>query len=211
MTTPVPHLQVVSPSPSEASAGPRQTARSDDELMLLARGGLPDAFDELVRRHQVRVLRVAARRLARRELAADVAQNAFLDVYRALPRYQPQGRFQAYLFRAVVNQCRMTERAARSEGRFRAPLSPAALDGAAQPVSAPDSSAEARILARERERDLERAVGRLSEKLRDVISLRYAGELGYDEIAETLGLPVGTVKRRLFDAVEKLRQILEKP
>lgn len=105
----------------------------------------------------------------------------------------------------------MAERAARSEGRFRARVSPAGLEVAAQPASGPDSSAEARILARERDRDLERAVGRLSEKLRDVISLRYAGELGYDEIAETLGLPVGTVKRRLFDAVEKLRQILETP
>ena len=78
-------------------------------------------------------------------------------------------------------------------------------------MAQPDSSAEARILARERERDLERAVARLSEKLRDVISLRYAGDLGFYEIADTLGLSVGTVKRRLFDAVEKLRQILEEP
>jgi len=212
MTKSAPHLQVVSPLPPTGAAGADdQPMRSDDDLMLLARGGMMDAFDELVRRHQGRVLRVAARRLARRELAPDVAQNAFLDLYRALPRYQPRGRFEAYLFRAVVNQCRMAERAARSEGRLRAPLAAAAAEVEAAQVSQPDTSAEARILARERERDLERAVARLSEKLRDVVSLRYAGGLGYEEIAETLGLPVGTVKRRLFDAVEKLRQILEEP
>lgn len=178
--------------------------------MLLARGGMMEAFDELVRRYQARVLRVAARRLARRELAPDVVQNAFVDLYRSLPRYQPRGRFQAYLFRAVVNQCRMAERAARSEGRYRVPLNNTA-ESTFSDVPAGDGSAEARILARERERELEQAVARLSEKLRDVISLRYAGGLGYDEIAETLGLPLGTVKRRLFDGVEKLRQILEDP
>jgi RNA polymerase sigma-70 factor (ECF subfamily) len=208
-----PHLQVVSSSrsPSTSEAAASLALRSDDELMLLARGGMVTAFDELVRRHQGRVLRVAARRLARRELAPDVAQNAFLDLYRALPRYEPRGRFEAYLFRAVVNQCRMTERSARREGRLRAPLLSAGAEIEAQPVSAPDTSAEARILARERERDLERAVARLSPKLKDVVSLRYAGGLGYDQIAETLGIPVGTVKRRVFDAVEKLRNMLEEP
>src|SRR5947208_14184020 len=113
MTKSAPHLQVVStvPPPAGVRGVDGQPTRSDDDLMLLARGGMMDAFDELVRRHQGRVLRVAARRLARRELAPDVAQNAFLDLYRALPRYQPRGRFEAYLFRAVVNQCRMAERA----------------------------------------------------------------------------------------------------
>lgn len=207
----VPHLELVPPLPATAEGGASTSARTDDELMLLARGGMVSAFDELVRRHQARVLRVAARRLARRELAADVAQNAFLDLYRALPRYEPRGRFEAYLFRAVVNQCRMTERSARREGRWQASLPAAMTAVEAQQVSAPDVSAEARILARERERDLERAVAHLSDKLKDVVSLRYAGGLGYDQIAETLNLPVGTVKRRLFDAVEKLRQMLEEP
>ncbi len=58
---------------------------------------------------------------------------------------------------------------------------------------------------------LERAVARLSPRLRDVVSLRYAASLGYSEIAETLAIPVGTVKRRLFDAVEKLRRLMEEP
>ena len=186
--------------------------RSDDELMLLARGGIMEAFDELVRRHQGRVLRVAARRLADREMAPDIAQCAFLDLYRALPRYQARGRFEAYLFRAVLNQCRMAERAARTERRHRLrPVGSVDPDAAAREVATLDSSAETKVLERERDRDLERAVARLSHRLRDVISLRYAAALGYNEIAETLGIPVGTVKRRVFDAVEKLRQFMEEP
>ena len=69
----------------------KAASRSDDELMLLARGGIMEAFDELVRRHQVRVLRVAARRLADREMAPDIAQCAFLDLYLAVAR-PPRGQ-----------------------------------------------------------------------------------------------------------------------
>ncbi len=210
----VPHLQIAAPGQPAGPAGAvdELPPRSDDELMLLARGGIVEAFDELVRRHQVRVLRVAARRLADREMAPDIAQCAFLDLYRALPRYQARGRFGAYLFRAVLNQCRMAERAARTERRHRLrPAGPVDPDREARQVPALDSSAETRVLERERDRDLERAVGRLSPRLRDVISLRYAASLGYNEIAETLAIPVGTVKRRLFDAVEKLRRLMEEP
>jgi len=174
--------------------------RDDDDLMLLARGGAPGAFAALVHRHQARVLRVAARELNRSLLtAADVVQNTFLEVYRTLPRYQPRGQFRAYLFRVLLNQCRMAHRAARIEARHR----PVAETPAAV---APH---ESEVLARERERDTEAAVARLSAKLRDVVLLRYTGELSYHEIAAALGIPVGTVKRRLFDAIKKLRELME--
>src|SRR5687768_4547832 len=95
--------------------------RSDDELMLLARGGMRDAFETIVARHQAQALRVAARRLGQSSLAADVAQAAFLDLFRALPRYQARGCFSAYMYRALLNRCRAAERAARSERRFTLP------------------------------------------------------------------------------------------
>jgi RNA polymerase sigma-70 factor (ECF subfamily) len=60
-------------------------------------------------------------------------------------------------------------------------------------------------------REVEAALGRLSEKLRAVVVLRHSAGLSYDEIAETLDLPLGTVKRRLFDAMEKMRRMLEEP
>jgi RNA polymerase sigma-70 factor, ECF subfamily len=185
------------PSAEPGSEAVPLVSRSDDELMLLARGGARGAFDTLVRRHQTRVLHVAARRLGGSAAAADAAQNAFLEIYRALPRYQARGIFAAYLYKVLLNQCRATARSRRFEGQLDAPL----------PEATP--SAEGEILARERQRDVDAAVGRLGDKLRDVVLLRYGAGLAYEEIAASLGVPIGTVKRRLFDAMERLRQSLE--
>lgn len=176
--------------------------RDDDELMLLVGGGHRAAFDELVRRHRRRLLGVATRYVKSAGLAHDVTQNTFLEVFRAAPRYQPRGSFTSFLYRALLNQCRMVHRAALSEDRF---LTTAAteLGGQVGPTT------EERILARERERRVQRAIDRLSEKLRVVVVLRYTGGLSYQEIAEVVDIPLGTTKRRLFDALEKLRTILQ--
>jgi RNA polymerase sigma factor (sigma-70 family) len=188
--------------PPDGDALPVADTRSDDDLMLLARANVPKAFSALVTRHQQRALRVAGRQLGPSAMsaAADVVQNTFIDIYRALARYQPRGQFGAYLFHILVNQCRMAQRAARREARHRQRCDPA------MPAAPPHESA---VLARERERDTEAALARLGAKLRDVVVLRYTGELSYDEIAAALDIPMGTVKRRLFDAMKKLRELME--
>jgi RNA polymerase sigma-70 factor (ECF subfamily) len=170
----------------------------DDALMLLARGGVSAAFDELLRRHQARVLKVASKQLGELALARDIAQETFLEIYRALPRYQARGRFTAYLYQVLLNRCRMAMRQRRSERAAFAAVAPT------EAKVAPDS--EERILARERRREVERALHGLSEKLRSVVVLRFGAELSYDDIAATLDIPIGTVKRRLFDGLEKLRR-----
>jgi len=182
-------------TPSDESAG--LEARSDDELMLLARGGLDHAFSVLIRRHQARTLRLAVRYLGRDSLAADVAQDTFVELFRALPNYQAQGKFSSYLYRVLLNRCHMAWRSAHAEQR--------ALEFAAQGVTDVD---EVELLLREWRRDMSIALGGLSEKLRSVVLLRYSAGLSYDEIAETLRIPSGTVKRRLFDALLKLRDQL---
>ena len=169
-------------------------ARSDDDLILLARGGVDLAFDTLVRRYQAAVLRVAARYVGTPALAPDVAQNAFLEIYRALPRYQPLGRFNAYLYRVVLNQCRMAYRSARIEAQALGRIADEAAQGTGAEVEGSLGSSG----------DVDRAVAGLSEKLRSAIMLRYIAELDYAEIAETLDIPVGTAKRRVFDALKVL-------
>lgn len=185
-------------------AGPAEVARearSDDELMLLARGGQRDAFDTLVRRHQARALNVASKLLGSPSLARDAAQAAFVELFRAVPGYRPRGSFSAYLSRVVLNQCRM---AARQRGTERRHLEALAVEPRAA-VVAPDEQ----LLARERQRDVQRALSGLSERLRTVVVLRFAGELSLAEVAEVLELPVGTVKSRLFAGLSKLRESLE--
>jgi RNA polymerase sigma-70 factor (ECF subfamily) len=177
----------------------------DDELMRLVRGGRSAAFDELVRRHQRRVLGIAARYVRGAAAARDVAQGTFLELYRAVPGYEARGSFTSFLFRIALNQCRMARRAGRSDDRR---LAGAACESIAP--AGPTTSEEA-ILRRERDRDVQRALDRLSEKLRAVVVLRYGGDLPYHEIAEVLGVPLGTVKRRLFDALAELRALLGEP
>jgi RNA polymerase sigma-70 factor (ECF subfamily) len=174
----------------------------DDELLLLARGGKSAAFDEIVRRHQTRALRIASKYLGQTALAKDVTQNAFIEVYRALPRYKPVGRFQAYLYRVLLNQCRMSRRSSRLDERTSKRY-------AGDPRPDPEQP-EGQILAQERRREVEHALEQLSTKLRVVLVLRFGGDLSYREIAEVLDLPLGTVKRRIFDALERLRRTMER-
>lgn len=187
----------VAPRSAEGEGEAALTELSDDELMLLARSGTSEAFDTLVRRHQAKVLRVAFRYLGEASLAADAAQNAFVAVYRGLPQYRACGKFTAFLYRVLLNQCRMVRRSAATESRVLIEL---------WSREEPESRA---LPPHEQRRDVEAAVRELSPKLRDVVLLRFGADLGHDEIAETLDIPVGTAKRRLFVAMAKLRQTLE--
>lgn len=197
------HPPVSSGAAAEVPLAVPLAERGDDELMLLARGGAAGAFDALVRRHQGKVLRIAAKYVGSTAAATDIAQNTFLEVYRALPRYRARGKFSSYLYRLVLNQCRMAHRAsARHAERMRelALVAPEEVQG---------QSADS-ILAREQRREVESALGALSDRLREVIVLRFASELSLQEISDVLDIPVGTVKSRLFTGLAKLRQHLER-
>jgi RNA polymerase sigma-70 factor (ECF subfamily) len=168
--------------------------REDDALMALARGGNREAFEQLVVRHQRAVLRIAAKYLGDVSAAKDACQTAFLEIFRDLAQYRPQGRFPHYLRRVVLNQCHQAAR----RGRMieRAPLDPVAIS-----PTQPDEA----ILAEERRRLIDAELAKLSDKLRDVVVLRYAGEHSLEEIAAILELPLGTVKSRLFAAMTALK------
>jgi RNA polymerase sigma-70 factor (ECF subfamily) len=174
---------------------------ADDELMLLARGGVDEAFDVLVRRHQIGVLKVAAKLLGSVELAKDAAQRTFFEVYRFLSQYRARGKYKRFMFQVLMNQCRMVGREAQRDKRILERV-------AAEPVASGDLP-DAHILARERRLELERLLMKLSKKLRVVLVLRYSGELSYQEIGEVLELPLGTVKSRLFSGLEKLRRLMK--
>lgn len=185
-------------APVPAIAAHPLTTCSDDELMHLTGGGSRAAFDVLVRRHQARVLRLATRYLGELSLAKDVVQSAFLELFRGRERYQARGQFVPYLCRIVVNQCRMVRRSRRVQLRLLSD----------DQAGVHDLDRES-VLSREHGRDLQRALSLLSEKLRVVIVLRYVADLDLAEIAQVVGIPLGSVKRRLFDAVAKLRELLQ--
>lgn len=175
--------------------------RTDDELMLLARAGGRTAFDTLIRRHQRSVLGLAKKFLGDAWLAEDAAQAAFLDLHHGVTRYEARGQFKAYLARIVINKCKMARRSAVSCRRTVERLE-------AVPPE-PHRSLTDAVLRREQRQSVEKALLKLSKRLRMVVVLRYVNGFSYQEIADTLELPLGTVKSRLAAGMTKLRRHLE--
>lgn len=182
-------------------SSPPLSARSDDELMLLCRGGQRAAFAELFRRHQDVALRVAYRSTGDVTAAQDVVQDAFVNLYNARERYQAQGKFVGYLCRIITNEARMLHRKRGTAKKGALTLRASDAPGAAPP---PDDT----ILNNERQRDLSRALETLSDKIRPVLALRYGAEFSTQEIADSLEIPVGTVKSRLFHGLAQLKSAL---
>jgi RNA polymerase sigma factor (sigma-70 family) len=172
----------------ERARGPRAGAPSK----LAPRGHA--ALETLVREHRAWALRVARRRLHDPSGATDIVQQAFLRVLEALPRYEERGAFAAYLYTVLRNLCRMDNRSLGARARLA------------------DALRQHREAEPRRDRDgslgLERLLEQLSERLRQVVVLRYFAGLDQGEIATRLGVPVGTVRRRHFDAMTKLFALL---
>lgn len=172
----------------------------DDELILMARGGVEEAFDALVRRHQAVVHRVASRALGQNLLADDAVQNTFLAIYSHIHNYQPRGRFRQFMFQILINQCRLIMRSARRDKRLIERLSEL-------PVSK-SSTPDDEVLEKEKSKDVDRALSRLDYRLRIILVLRFATDLSYSEISQVLKIPIGTVKSRLSNAIVKMRKIM---
>jgi RNA polymerase sigma-70 factor (ECF subfamily) len=174
--------------------------RDDDALMLMTRAGVARAFELLVRRHQRMVLGTAAKYLGDPLLAEDIAQNSFVDLFRYVAGYRPEGKLRALLAKIVINHCRMVIRRARTEANTRQGY---------QSLQEADARDDDAVSRREQQLLLNGALQALSPKLREVVILRYAADLSYKEISETLGIRVGTVRSRLFSGVERLSRVLE--
>ncbi|PZR12240.1 MAG: hypothetical protein DI536_15140 [Archangium gephyra] len=180
---------------------PALTDLGDDQLMTLAREGSRDAFRVLVRRHETKAVAFGTRYLGSAPQAKDAAQEAFVELYLTLGRYQPRGHFPSYWHQILLNQCRMTVRAAASQRAAYARLESVPSGTAATP--------DELLSALQDQKAVTRALDTLSEKLRVVVALRFGAGLQLQEIAETLELPVGTVKSRLFAGLADLKSALK--
>ena len=188
------------PSYPTSPDGARSISRvTDEELVLLARQGDPDAFDQLVVRHQAAVFRAALAALRVREDAEEVAQDAFVRAWRALGRFRGDSSFRTWMLRIVWNRAISRRRGLASWLRRAIPIAD---------VAEPAAVAECQLLGlqhAELHAHAARAIQALSPKLRDALLLAQSGEYQYDEIARMLGVPVGTVKWRISEARRKVR------
>lgn len=178
---------------------------TDGELIAGAIDGRPDGFEELVRRYQRPITSYVFRMLGDYESALDVTQEVFIKVYNSLTKYSAEYKFSTWLYRIAHN--------AAVDHMRRNSITPQSLE-----TENADGSYQIQIESRgaspeqDRERsewrtEIEAVVRCLPTAYRDLILLRHARDLSYDEIAEVTGLPLGTVKNRLFRAREMMREM----
>ncbi len=180
------------------------TAPTDNELIDAAKSGDVEAFGALVARYQTAAVRIAAIALGSGSDADDVAQEAFVKAYRALPRFRAEAGFQPWLFRIVTNTARNR---LRGEKRHRAlTLRTAALTPEDRRG---EGSAEAEHAVHLADRGhLVEAINRLRTDDRLILAYRWYDEMSETEIADALGCRRGTVKSRLSRAMNRLRKEL---
>ena len=168
-----------------------------DDAAAVARclSGETAAFEVLVLRYQRVLYTVALRLLGNRDEANDATQNAFVKAYERLSTYDPSYRFFSWMYRILTNECLNAIRA-RKPGE---PITPD-LPLTSLPVD--------RLEEGQRRAAVQAALEALSAEHREVVVLRHFGDLSYDEMAATLGIPAKTVKSRLYAARQQLGQHL---
>lgn len=170
---------------------------TDNELVKIARKGNAEAFSELVRRHQNRVYNLALRYMRDPVRAEDMAQEAFLKGFRLLKGFRGDCAFSTWMYKVTGSVC-LTELAKRKK-RGEVELNPAH-DRAYESTEAQDND-EAELVRR--------CVTKLPEKYAAIVTLYYLNEMPYDEIAQIMEIPIGTLKTWMFRARKELRTIVQ--
>jgi RNA polymerase sigma factor (sigma-70 family) len=182
--------------------------KDDKELIARARGGDEAAYRVLLEKYQRPVFSICLRMVRNREEAEDLAQDAFMKVFAMLDRYNPSYAFSSWLFKITSNLCIDAIRKRRVE---TLPMDqPVQSDGGeyARQYESPDDD-PARVFDKsEKMKQLSEAVDSLPPHYRVMILLRHQEDLSYEEIAETLEVPLGTVKARIHRAREMLKSRL---
>lgn len=187
-------------------------AATDQEIVAQAREGREAAYRELIRRYERPVFSLILRMVRDHQLAEDLAQETFIKALNAIASYRPEFKFSSWIFKIANN--------AAIDHLRRRELDTLSIDGAPHATSADDIEATAlqvgdrgesplaELEARELGTAIERAIGQLRPEYRSCIMLRHVEGLAYEEIAQLLDLPLGTVKTYIHRARHELRDIL---
>jgi RNA polymerase sigma-70 factor (ECF subfamily) len=189
------------------SSEPSHVEVPDDRLVDAAAAGDRTARHALFERFRDAVYQTAFRVTGRHEDALDVVQDAFIKAFDRLTEFQRESGFKTWLLRIATNRSLDLLRARKV--RLAAPLEPDGDEGRIEPAAPAENSHPGRGLEqREISQRLQVAVESLPADQRAVFALYATGGLTYGEIAEAVGIPIGTVMSRLFHARKKLHEIL---
>lgn len=185
-----------------------ETVPSDENIVERALTGDAEAFSEIVRRWERRIFALAYGILGREEDARDATQETFLAAFRSLRGFRGEAKVSSWLHRIAVNQCITRQR--RAKVRNEAALDDEQEKDAAKfstPVSfSPANTIESRQITEA----VRCAVNSLPIELRQIVVMKEFEELTFREIADTLDLPLSTVKSRLYTAMKQLQMRLQK-
>jgi RNA polymerase sigma-70 factor (ECF subfamily) len=187
-----------------------RTSEEPDELLVdRAKRGDVRAFEMLVVKYQRRIERLIARMVRDVDLVQDIAQESFIRAYRALPQFRGDSAFYTWLYRIAVNTAK--------KALVDLKRDPLVVESALSSVSDDDdetsrvereltdgATPESLLASKEIAETVNAAIGALSEDLRQAITLREIEGLSYEEIAEMMNCPIGTVRSRIFRAREAI-------
>ncbi len=177
---------------------------NDRDLVASAASGLEGGFEELVRRYQRPISAYVYRMVGDYETALDLTQEIFIKIYGSLSRYRPEFKFSTWIYKIAHNAA--IDHLRRSSGRERSLVSGNESDQYDLPIESEGLTPEQQTEQEERRVEIESVVRSLPTAYRELIVLRHSQDLTYEEIVEVTGLPLGTVKNRLFRARDLMRQ-----
>ncbi len=181
---------------------------ADEQLVELAVSKDPDAFGEIVRRWERKIFALCFGMLTREDEARDAAQETFIAAYKNLDRFRGEAKVSSWLHRIAVNQCLTVKRRAktRSEDFIDEASGEKEHVFVAPAMMSPGSKAE----QAERLNMVRQAVSALPTDLRQIVVMKEFEEMTFQEISDTLEIPLSTVKSRLYTALKQLRMRLER-
>jgi RNA polymerase sigma-70 factor (ECF subfamily) len=186
------------------------STEADLALVERVKRGDKAAFDLLVIKYQSRIINLVSRFVRNHSDAQDVTQDAFIKAYRALPNFRGESAFYTWLYRIAVNTAKNF--LALQVSRRTADMEPDVSE--MEQIDGSDTlkdlaTPEHLLLTKEIQDTVVRAIDDLPEDLRTAISLRELEGLSYEEIAEAMNCPIGTVRSRIFRAREAIDKVLE--
>lgn len=191
-------------SPVSAVFSQDLAAFSDRDLVATAVSGVEGSFEELVRRYQRPISAYVYRMVGNYESALDLTQEIFIKVYSSLRRYRPEFKFSTWIYKIAHNAA--VDHLRRNITREQSLIVGSEGDHFDLPIESNRLNPEQESERKERRVEIEAVVKTLPANYRELIILRHSQDLSYEEIVEVTGLPLGTVKNRLFRAREMMRQ-----
>jgi RNA polymerase sigma-70 factor, ECF subfamily len=180
------------------------SAANDRELVATAVNGFDGSFEELVRRYQRPIAAYVYRMVGNYESALDLTQEIFIKVYNSLSRYRAEFKFSTWIYKIAHNAA--VDHLRRNSTREQSLVAGTESDSFELPIESSHLTPEQESERKERRGEIESVVRALPANYRELIILRHSQDLSYEEIVEVTGLPLGTVKNRLFRAREMMRQ-----